>query len=664
MPDLTGQSLGRYHILEQLGEGGMATVYKAYDTRLERDVAVKVIRIDLFGAAVIERILKRFEREARALARLSHPNIVHSNDYGEHNGIPFLVMDYLPGGTLKQKLGRPIPWQAATRLLLPVAQALGYAHEHGIIHRDVKPSNILLTERGQLMLTDFGIAKMLESEETQTLTGTGVGVGTPEYMAPEQISNKNVDQRADIYALGVVFFEMLTGRRPFEADTPLAVLVKQASEPLPRPRLFAPGLPEALEKVLIKALEKKPENRFQGMHEFEVALERLLAADDRAGIPAATTPPVSQEARLVTVAQPEKMKPDKLLGTSSYEIMPSMPGRTRKHLPWRQRWEIRLGIGGAGLVLFGLIMLLGLWASGIMRPGKPAVSPAPTWPPDPTHTQASVVTISPTQTQVSMETPSPAELPTNTPVSPFMTSAPGIFRTWTRPADGMLMVYVSEGEFSMGNNDGDPEEKPVHTVSLDSYWIDQTEVTNAMYEKCVGAGTCRAPAFLRSTTQKIYYGNSQYTDYPVIHVDWNQAQSYCRWAGARLPTEAEWEKAARGTDGRIYPWGNNAPSKDLLNFNSDNLDTTRVGSYPSGVSPYGALDMAGNVDEWVSDWYDAAYYAISPQNNPQGPSSGTERVLRSSSFGQYWFGVRSSHRDSLIPDGLGPAFGFRCVRSN
>jgi serine/threonine protein kinase len=274
MPNLIGQSLGRYHILEQLGEGGMATVYKAFDTLLERDVAVKVIRVDQFAPAVLERILKRFEREAKALARLTHPNIVHINDYGEQDGIPYLVMDYLPGGTLKQRLGKPIPWQEAARLLIPVAEALEYAHEHGIVHRDVKPSNILLTEKGQPMLTDFGIAKILESEETAELTGTGMGVGTPEYMAPEQTSSKSVDQRADIYSLGIVLYEMVTGRKPFIADTPLAVLFKQASEPLPRPRQYVPDLPEAVEKVLIKALAKKPEDRYQSMGEFANAMER------------------------------------------------------------------------------------------------------------------------------------------------------------------------------------------------------------------------------------------------------------------------------------------------------------------------------------------------------------------------------------------------------
>ena len=162
MSNLIGQSLGRYHILEQLGEGGMATVYKAYDTRLETDVAVKVIRTENLTLGTMERALKRFEREAKALARLTHPNIVKVTDYGEYEGKPYLVMEYLPGGTLKERLGKPMPWQEAVRMLIPIAEALDFAHSQNMIHRDVKPSNILLTQRGQPMLTDFGIAKILD----------------------------------------------------------------------------------------------------------------------------------------------------------------------------------------------------------------------------------------------------------------------------------------------------------------------------------------------------------------------------------------------------------------------------------------------------------------------------------------------------------------------
>ena len=277
MSNLIGQSLGRYHILEQLGEGGMAIVYKAYDTRLERDVAVKVIRTEKLTIETMGKTLKRFEREAKALAKLTHPNIVPITDYGEHDGKPYLVMPYLPGGTLKQKLGKPIPWEDAVRLLIPIARALHYAHQQGIIHRDIKPSNILITQSGEPMLTDFGIAKiLLDTEETADLTGTGMGVGTPEYMSPEQFQGKGVDARTDVYSLGVVLYEMITGRKPYQADTPAAVLIKQVTEALPRPKSFVPDLPDAMEKMLLKALAKNKEDRFQDVAAFGDGLENLL----------------------------------------------------------------------------------------------------------------------------------------------------------------------------------------------------------------------------------------------------------------------------------------------------------------------------------------------------------------------------------------------------
>ncbi|UCF61218.1 MAG: protein kinase [Anaerolineaceae bacterium] len=274
---MIGKSLGRYHIREQLGEGGMGTVYKAFDTRLEREVAVKVI---LPHRRHAPEFLKRFDREAKALAKMSHPNIVRVLDYGEHDGLPFLVMEYTPGGTLKEKLGDAMPWHQAVHMQLPIARALMYAHEQKIIHRDVKPSNIIFSELGEPMLSDFGLAKVLEAEKTWDLTGTGVGIGTPEYMAPEQGIGKGVDHRADIYALGVVLYEMITGRPPYQADTPLAVLMKHINDPLPPPSEFVANLPERVEQVIIKALAKEAEDRFQSMGEFVAALANLLEKTD------------------------------------------------------------------------------------------------------------------------------------------------------------------------------------------------------------------------------------------------------------------------------------------------------------------------------------------------------------------------------------------------
>ena len=278
MQNYVGQQIDRYRIIERLGMGGMAVVYKAFDTRLERDVALKLIRVDEIPASQHERLMKRFEREAKAMAKFSHPNIVPVHDYGEMDGSPYLVMEYIPGGTLKERISKPIPWEQAVQWLAPVANALRYAHERNIIHRDVKPSNILFDEEDRPLLTDFGIAKVLETDEA-TLTGTGMGVGTPEYMAPEQWRGKT-SEATDQYALGVVLFELLTGKKPYTADTPAAVAIMQATEPLPQPSQIVNHIPELIEKVLYKTLARNPLDRYESMIALKKTLDNLIAGTD------------------------------------------------------------------------------------------------------------------------------------------------------------------------------------------------------------------------------------------------------------------------------------------------------------------------------------------------------------------------------------------------
>jgi len=253
----SGQSIGPYRVLERLGRGGMASVYKAYQPSLDRYVALKVLPAHLTDEPGFA---ERFRREARAVAKLEHPHILAVHDYGQEGDLTYIAMRYVEGGTLKDLLGKPLALPLVVDLIGQIAEALDYAHEHGVIHRDVKPSNVLLDRGNWTLLTDFGVARMVDA--TQQLTGTGVGVGTPAYMSPEQGQGKQVDRRSDVYSLGVVLYEMLTGKVPFEAETPLAVVWKHVNEPLPLPRSINPQVPEAAERVVLKALAKTPSDRY------------------------------------------------------------------------------------------------------------------------------------------------------------------------------------------------------------------------------------------------------------------------------------------------------------------------------------------------------------------------------------------------------------------
>ena len=251
--------------------------------------------------------------------------------------------------------------------------------------------------------------------------------------------------------------------------------------------------------------------------------------------------------------------------------------------------------------------------------------------------------------------PTPVPTPTLIP-----TPTLGIGSTMVAENDHMTLVFVPAGEFTMGSNSGEHlDEKPEHQVYLDAFWIDQTEVTNKQYAVCVRADVCIPPSQTQSHTRSRYYGNSEFDNYPVIYVTWSDAITYCSWAGRRLSTEAEWEKAARGTNSRIYPWGNESPNNGLLNYNGNTSDTTKVGSYPDGKSIYGALDMAGNVWEWVSSLYRP--YPYDAHDGRENISISEARVVRGGSWNYTGFNVHTTTRYLVEPLALNEV-GFRCAR--
>ncbi len=248
---------------------------------------------------------------------------------------------------------------------------------------------------------------------------------------------------------------------------------------------------------------------------------------------------------------------------------------------------------------------------------------------------------------------------TTSPNKPAVTETPQVQTSYK---DGMEMVFVAEGPFIMGSDNDYEDESPAHNVYLDDFWIDKTEVTNSMYYTCMQAGSCPTPTVDGFYAPKDHFKDPLKADLPVVFVTWYNAQTYCEWAGRRLPTEAEWEKAARGVDSRIYPWGDQEPAPELPNFDKNNFNLMPVGSFPSGASPYGAMDMAGNAWEWVADWYDESYYAISPITNPTGPTKGSARVMRGGGYFQPAYEVRIAYRNPIDPTAkLSVDVSFRCA---
>ena len=283
MSDLKNlKKIGRYRLDQLIGSGGMGYVFAAYDTALEREVALKIIRKDLFSEQEYVQIKRRFLREARNLARLNHPNIVKVYDVGQFEDTPFMVMELIYGQTLRAYMQEPMPYQVALKKIIPVAEALGYLHRQELVHRDVKPTNVIIRADDHApVLTDFGISKNIDTDPDATsLTDTGSGIGTPNYISPEQVQGLPLDGRADQYSLAAVLYECITGKKLFEGDSPMSIAMRHCSDPIPRAKDTISDLPDEVDEILATALAKNPENRFPDMKTFAASLKKLLTEAD------------------------------------------------------------------------------------------------------------------------------------------------------------------------------------------------------------------------------------------------------------------------------------------------------------------------------------------------------------------------------------------------
>jgi serine/threonine-protein kinase len=364
MPFTVGENVGPYRIIQQLGQGGMATVFRAYHAALDRDVAIKVLHPAFTQDPTF---LARFQREAKVVARLEHPNIVPVYDFAEHEGKPYLVMKYIPGETLKARMARgPVAVREGLRMVEAVGAALGYAHGQGVLHRDLKPSNVLLASDGAIYLADFGLARIASAGES-TLSSDML-LGTPQYISPEQArGDRDLDQGTDIYSFGVVLYEMVVGRVPFNADTPFSIIHDHIFTPLPMPRQVNPLVPEAVERVLLKALAKDRGDRYASVEALVDAFRGAVAGRIAEPAPAQPGPSASLQRRgkvplpPATVAQSSAQSDAPL----AVDGEPQKPRRSR-----------RVWIAVGGLVALGCLCLGALaLASREPQPG-PAAAPA------------------------------------------------------------------------------------------------------------------------------------------------------------------------------------------------------------------------------------------------------------------------------------------------
>ena len=713
---LVGTTIAEKYAMESVvGEGGFAIVYRATHVLWKRPVAVKVFKaLGDVPAADRARLLEEFIREGALLAELSERSaaIVQARDIGTVNiggkeSIPYMVLEWLEGDTLEAVLEKERAertpnrtLEEAVKLLEPVAHALSLAHSKGIAHRDVKPANVFVlghprANETSVKLLDFGIAKVVSDVQKAagafSKTAGNATSFTPLYGSPEQF-NRQVGATGpwtDVFALALLTNDLITGREGLEGDD-IVQLAFSSGNPQrrPTPRTYGANVTDAVEQVFAKAVAVVPADRYQTAGEFWNALRSAVGMSAMPGrmssLPRmAASDTVRDSSLAVAMTQRDAIPGGAASGPQTGNIATAVAPSTALE-PVNKNWGPALIIGGITIALALAGILAAMHFLGDSTPTE-------------------LPTISGT---ASGSPPAPSASASSSPAALALSGGDAGPRTCSS-----TMVRIPGGDFFMGSDDKSAidNERPPHPVHLDPYCLDATEVTVDAYVACSEPGKClrasKTNDWLKITPDESKYldplcnANKQkeHHDHPVNCVSWEQAKTYCEVNGARLPTEAEWEFAARGSDGRVYPWGDDAPNATYLNAcgkecgawqlasriqvgmmyptEDDGFPATApVKSFPKGQTKFGNFDMAGNVWEWTADYY-APYIkesASTPRvKNPLGPKDAElengearTRVIRGGAFnGSVASWVRPTFRYFDLPEKKSYGIGFRCARS-
>jgi eukaryotic-like serine/threonine-protein kinase len=667
----------KYRIEKLVGEGGFAVVYRAMHTIWNKPVAIKFFN-GLSSAPVDQRdqFQQAFIQEGALLTELSSHTaaIVQARDVGtwtspDGQWMPYMVLEWLEGLALDELLEREIragapPWslQQVHALLGQVAAALDVAHGKGVAHRDIKPPNLFVLgtngrDPGALVkVLDFGVAKMM-SDNTQlkaALAKTGMGVTsfTPQYGAPEQFSRSYgaTGPWTDVFALALVAVEMLSGKIALDGDD-IVQLGFSAGNPerRPTPRTLGVAVPDAVEAVFQRALSVKPELRYARAGEFWADFERALGVASPARAKTAGSRAITAPTELAPIS-PLVRSASSTTGDGA-ATTEARPAESKSKTGFVLAGVAVLGVAAAAFVLRG--------SGQGDRPGASSIA-------------------SPSAPLVASVAPPPSAAPPE-PTCPERTAK------------------IPAGQYFQGSDAKDAldNEKPSHNVTLGAYCIDLYETTAGEYKACSDVGKCRRASNdvewpkITPAEKKLYsalctFGQPGMEAHPINCVSHEMADTYCKAQGKRLPTEAEWEYATRGPDGRVYPWGDDAPSEKHLNacgtecvawgqkngtpftalYPADDgfATTAPVGKFEAGRSRFGPYDVVGNVWEWVSDW--SAPYNADPKTNPQGPDTGERKVIRGGAWnGSYKSWLRPSFRYAQDPNAYSHGIGFRCAKT-